>query len=144
MVANLPLNIGEREISVVKEKMRIENSEVVIVENSPGPGNIVTIETEFENITEVFTGFGEKGVSAERVASNVCKLARDYISSGACVGKYLADQLLVPIAIAGGGKYTTVSPSRHTITNIEIIKKFLDLDIKTEQLSEKIYEIEVG
>ncbi len=37
--------------------------------------------------------------------------------------------MLVPMAMAGGGSFTTLPASRHTTTNIEIIKKFLDVEI---------------
>lgn len=143
MVSNIPENIGKRELKVVRGKIGVEG-ELIIVTNSPGPGNTISIETEYENITEVFTGFGEKGVSAEKVASNACKLALTHMASKACTGRFLADQILVPMAIAGGGKFTTIKPSLHTITNIEIIKKFLDIGIGISQKNESIYEIEVG
>lgn len=54
-------------------------------------------------MTEVFTAFGEKGVAAEAVAANVLKASRHYQASQAAVDQYLADQLLLPMALAGGG-----------------------------------------
>lgn len=141
LLSNLPEKIGERELKTVKKKLGIENLQVILHENSSGPGNVVFIETEYENITEVFTGFGEKGVSAERVANNACRLAKEYISSEACTGKYLADQILVPMAICGKGGFTTLKPSMHMLTNMEIIKQFLDIDIKLTGINENLYKV---
>ena len=45
------------------------------------------------------------------------------------VGEHLADQLLIPLALAGGGSFATAPLTLHTKTNIEIIKKFLNVDI---------------
>ena len=59
-----------------------------------------------------------------------------YLEAGAPVGEHLADQLLIPLALAGGGSYTTVTPTPHTTTNIEVVKKFLPVEITTTQLTE--------
>jgi RNA 3'-terminal phosphate cyclase (ATP) len=40
------------------------------------------------------------------------------------VGPYLADQLLLPLAIAGG-VFVTRRPTAHTLTNLETIRSFL-------------------
>src|SRR5882672_4847886 len=70
MVAHLPRGIAERELGVVHKKLSWPQDwlKAESITNSPGPGNIVTLEIESENITEVFTGFGERGVAAEAVA----------------------------------------------------------------------------
>jgi RNA 3'-terminal phosphate cyclase (ATP) len=49
--------------------------------NDVGPGNVVTITLEHEHVTEVFTGFGAKGVSAEAVAERA-RGGRTRISRG--------------------------------------------------------------
>jgi RNA 3'-terminal phosphate cyclase (ATP) len=51
--------------------------------------------------------------------------------------------LLLPMALARGGSFTSVPPSRHTTTNIEIIRKFLDLEIDAEQMTNRSWKIEV-
>ena len=43
------------------------------------------------------------------------------------VGPHLADQLLVPIALAGGGAFRTCALTRHATTNMEVIGEFLDV-----------------
>ncbi|MBT8367051.1 MAG: RNA 3'-terminal phosphate cyclase [Deltaproteobacteria bacterium] len=144
-VANLPVSIANRELKVVREKLEW-NREVlkaVEVENSQGPGNILTVEIESENITEVFTGFGEKGTSAEKVAKRAVKSVLEYLAFNVPVGRYLADQLLIPMALAGGGKFRTLSPTRHTKTNVEIIKKFLDVEIAVIEYDRNQWEVEI-
>jgi RNA 3'-terminal phosphate cyclase (ATP) len=58
-------------------------------------------------------------------------------------GKHLADQLLIPMALARGGSYTTTTPTLHTTTNIETVKKFLPVEINTTQLTEDVWKVEV-
>jgi RNA 3'-terminal phosphate cyclase (ATP) len=144
-VANLPVNIANRELKVIGEELDWgrELLKAVEVENSQGPGNILTVEIESDNITEVFTGFGEKGVSAEKVAKQTVKSVREYLAFNVPVGRYLADQLLLPMALAGGGKFRTLSPTKHTQTNVEIIKEFLDVEIAMNEYDQNQWEIEI-
>ena len=144
-VANLPVSIANRELKVIREKLEWggELLEAVEVENSKGPGNILIVEIESENITEVFTGFGEKGVSAEKVAKRAVKSVQEYLAFNVPVGRYLADQLLIPMALAGGGKFRTLSPTKHTITNAEVIKKFIDVEIAMNEYDQNRWEIEI-
>ena len=102
---------------------------------SHGPGNIVLLQVESENVTEVFTGFGERTVRAEVVADRVVTETRRYLASNAAVGEHLADQLLVPMALMKGGAFTTLPLSRHARTNIDTIGKFLPvkIDARTEE-----------
>jgi RNA 3'-terminal phosphate cyclase (ATP) len=143
LAAHLPRNIAERELGVVHRKLSWPqewlNAESTT--NSPGPGNVITLEIQSENLTEVFTGFGERGVAAEAVADQAVIAARRYLASDVAVGEHLADQLLLPMALARGGSFTTVPPSRHTTTNIEIIRKFLDVEIATEQMTNRSWMI---
>ena len=146
VVSNLPLVICERELRVVRDKLNWpENlTKAQQVENSRGPGNIITIEIGSENITEVFTGFGQKDVPSERVALEAIKSVKKYLTSGVPVGRYLADQLMIPMAMAGGGKFRTLPLTRHSTTNIEIINKFLDIEINAEKIDKDVYEVTIG
>jgi RNA 3'-terminal phosphate cyclase (ATP) len=47
------------------------------------------------------------------------------------------------MALAGGGKFRTFSPTQHTTTNAEIIKKFLDVDIAINEYDQNRWEIEI-
>jgi len=146
MVAQLPKTIGEREVKVVCDALgwSLEDCRVESCRQSLGPGNILSIELESESVTEVFTGFGIRGTRAEDVAKGVVKEAQRYMEANVPAGKYLADQLLLPMALAGEGSFRTLSPSLHTITNIEVIKRFMDIEMECISLNERISKITVG
>ena len=146
VVANLPISIAERELRVIAEKLSWprEWMKAESVERSHGPGNVVTIEIECEQLTEVFTGFGERGLRSETVAEKAVQQARRYIASEAAAGEYLADQLLIPMAMAGIGSFTTLPLSRHATTNIEVIGRFLDVAIEASQLADRVWRVEVS
>lgn len=145
IVANLPLHIAEREADTARRRMGW-NAKTASTEEvaSDGPGNVVLLEIHSQHVTEVFTGFGQKRVPAEKVAARAAKEARRYLEAGVPVSEHLADQLLVPMALAGGGTFRTLPPSEHTRTNIEVIRRFLDVAIRVEQVGPDVWEIEVG
>lgn len=141
--AALPAHIARRELEVVHKRLGWGEEQLLLrgLSNDQGPGNALLITVEQESVTEVFTGFGEKGVSAETVAEGTVEQLRRYLISGAAVGAFLADQLLLPMALAGRGSFTASSLSRHTVTNAEVIGKFLDIGIGMERLAGDAYRI---
>ncbi|WP_455203458.1 RNA 3'-terminal phosphate cyclase [Kaarinaea lacus] len=145
MFSALPFHIVERELKVLKQKLNWpENCYAVqTLDADYGPGNVITVTVKCENVCEVFTGFGQKGIKAEAVANNVVKDVRRYIASDAPVEEHLSDQLLLPLALAGSGEYVTVTPSRHTLTNIDVIQHFMDVAIQVDEISEKRYLIKL-
>ncbi len=145
LIANLPRHIAERELAVIAQRLSWPPSSLKIEPvSSRGPGNVVLLEVGSENITEVFTGFGERGVRAETVAENVVQDTRRYLASEAAVGEHLADQLLLPMALAKGGVFTTLPLSRHSQTNIDTIGRFLSTKIRVRSEPERICTVEIA
>lgn len=146
LVAGLPRMIAEREVAALRRALGWLEREFVVEEMDArcGPGNAVLVELESEQLTEVCSAFGEKGVSAEAVAGRAAEEARRYLASSAPVGEHLADQLLVPLALAGRGSFLTLSLSGHARTNIEIIQRFLEVKIRTEPEPDGTVVVRVG
>ncbi len=134
-VAGVPANIAERELSVIGAGMGWGEQQLrhCALPGEQGPGNALLVTLENEHVTEVFVGFGEKAVRAETVARHVLDEVREYIASGAAVGEHLADQLMVPMALAGGGSFTATRLSQHALTNATVIARFLPVafDLQT-------------
>ncbi|MFQ5504418.1 MAG: RNA 3'-terminal phosphate cyclase, partial [Planctomycetota bacterium] len=119
-------------------------SRVEVIRDSAGPGNVCFLELRYENVTELLTGFGEKGVSAESVARRALREAWSYLSSDAPAGKYLSDQLLIPLALAGEGRMRCVPPSEHCRTNAETIRQFLPIEIRFDEEGPESWLVTVG
>jgi RNA 3'-terminal phosphate cyclase (ATP) len=145
LVVNLPVAMAERELAVIKDRMGLSDEQLhaEISDNAISRGTAVMIEIESEHLTEVFTRIGERGVRAEIIAEKAADEALEYLKTEAPVGEHLADQLLIPIALAGGGSFATGSLSLHTTTNIEVIKKFLDVEITATHQANKVWAIDV-
>jgi RNA 3'-terminal phosphate cyclase (ATP) len=126
-LAAVPIHVASRELDMVGKMLNwpIEQLHVRGLPNDVGPGNTLTITIEHDAVTEVFTGFGEKGVSAESVAKRAVDCARTYLATNAAVGRHLADQLLLPMALAGAGEFTTLPVTKHFDSHGAVIRAFL-------------------
>jgi RNA 3'-terminal phosphate cyclase (ATP) len=107
-----------------------EQLRVPAVRHDEGPGNALLVTLVHEHVTEVFTQFGEKGVSAEKVARDLVREVRGYQASEAALGQHLADQWALPLALAvwkrqRAAAYTCTELTPHAKTNFEVIVRFL-------------------
>lgn len=143
-LSKLPEHIAERELAVIQRKLRLSENDLFIEEvKAKGPGNVVQIALDHENMTELITGFGEKAVSAEKVATGAAREVQAYRRSEAPVGEHLADQLLLPLAIGAGGTFRTGPITEHTRTNMQTIQEFIDVSMTKHQISTHTWEIKV-
>jgi RNA 3'-terminal phosphate cyclase (ATP) len=146
LLSALPEVIGRRELQLVRQRLGLDRTQCRIetVSGSPGPGNVLLIEIASDALTEVITGFGRKGVPAELVAARACDEAEAYLKADVPVGAHLADQLLLPMALGGGGAFRTVAPTPHTATNVGVIGHFLDVPIRFEADGDAAHRCTVG
>lgn len=98
----------------------------------PGQGLIGYAVAEFAHGTELVSGCAERGQSAEKIGHRMGKAMQDFLNTEAAVGRHLADQLLLPMALAGGGVFTTTAPDAHVPSNIAIIEQFLPVKFAVE------------
>jgi RNA 3'-terminal phosphate cyclase (ATP) len=126
VLAQLPRSIAERELEIVRRKLSdFERACEIEMVESAGPGNVLLIELACEHVTEMFVGFGERGLRAHVVAERAVEEARDYLMRDVPVGPHLADQLVLPLALAGEGEFRTGPLTPHAYTNLEIVQRFL-------------------
>jgi len=140
LLSNLPEHIAQRELDELRRLGSWDDDGLVretVVAH--GPGNVVLVEIESQHVTEVFVGFGEHGVKAEAVVRRAIDELRDYLKSGAPVGPYLADQLLLPMGIAAwqatragqrqSSSFCTLPLTEHSRTHIAVLRSFLGIEI---------------
>ncbi|HEX8606234.1 MAG TPA: RNA 3'-terminal phosphate cyclase [Pseudoduganella sp.] len=135
VIAGVHRSVLTRELECVRTAMGWgeQQMKAVSLPESHGPGNVLLLTVEHEHVSEVFMAVGEKMVRAEAVAKRVVQDARRYLASGAAVGEYLGDQLMLPMAFAGGGSFSVERVSQHARTNAEIISLFLPVVFRFEQ-----------
>ncbi len=138
--ARLPEHVAQKQRALLlQSNLNIKHIEHIEVTDSDGPGNCLMIRL-CNGGTAVFTTFGMRRKPSRDVVNEAVTLADDFLSSDAAVDRYLADQLLIYMALSKAGCYTTNELSTHLTTNIETINKFLPVSFKTEQ-QDRIYRI---
>jgi RNA 3'-terminal phosphate cyclase (ATP) len=94
--------------------------------HSPTKGAFVQLMAKFANGRGCFTALGAPGKPAERVADEAVDDLWRFLDSSATVDPFLADQLLLPMALATGTSVLATSAvTSHQLTNAEIIQLFL-------------------
>ncbi|MCL2344873.1 MAG: RNA 3'-terminal phosphate cyclase [Desulfobulbus sp.] len=135
IVAGVPAEVAKREMQRAASQLGPLDEALRVLPSNEGPGNALLIVLEYPEVVEVLSAYGERGLPAEAVADRAVSEARRYRDSGAAVGEHLADQLLLPMALAGQGSFTTPALSSHLKTNCEIIEKFLPVSFICEESS---------
>ncbi|MCL4110278.1 UNVERIFIED_CONTAM: hypothetical protein GTU68_038634, partial [Idotea baltica] len=139
IVSQLSPSVAERECETIRRRTGwdAKSFRTIEVAKPVGLGNVVLIELETPQITEVIIGYGKAGLRAEQVARSVVRDARSYIASEVPVGEYLADQLLLPMGLSAAhgetSQFRTVQPSLHTTTHVELLKTFLPIEIDIKE-----------
>jgi RNA 3'-terminal phosphate cyclase (ATP) len=137
IMARLPTHVADREHAIVRERLGFAADECETRElGDGGPANVLLLEVErapvagtHGPIRELVSAFGEKGLRAETVAQRACDDMASWLAAEVPVGEHLADQLLLPLALAGGGRFRAAPLSLHSTTNIATIGHFLDVPI---------------
>lgn len=142
VVCNLPAKIATRELKILQRRLDIADTTVLEL-SGPGPGNAVWVTAETASGSRVFTGFGERGVTAERVAKRLSDEVLAWLGTDVPVDEHLADQLLLPMALARGGRFLTTAPSLHTLTNMAVIERFLPVSFTSTTTDERRWELAV-
>ncbi|MET0268603.1 MAG: RNA 3'-terminal phosphate cyclase [Duganella sp.] len=135
-VAGVPEAVARRELECIGKGMGWGETQLLShrLPAEVGPGNVLLLTLEHEHVTEVFAGFGEKMVRAETVARQTLERARRYMASGAAVSEYLADQIMLPMALAGAGSFSTDVLSSHARTNAQVVGLFLPVRFDMEAM----------
>jgi RNA 3'-terminal phosphate cyclase (ATP) len=133
-ISGIALHVAERELAVVGKRLNWSPEDLKVrgLASEMGPGNALVLTVEHDNITEVFTGFGERGRSAENVAEGAARETLKYLAHAAPVGPHLADQLLLPMAFGGVTAFATCAPTMHFKSNADVIHMFTGRRITAE------------
>ncbi len=97
------------------------------------PGAGIFVHSDYEAWPAAFSAYGRLGKPSEAVADEVVAALREHHASGAAIELQLADQLLLPLSVAGGlSTFTTARSTRHLATNAWVIGEFEVADIVIE------------
>lgn len=139
-IARLPDHVARRELDHLARRLDLAPEELHTVrwDRSASPGNVLWVELSSvdqrgHELRELICGFGQRGVPAEKVAEGVARRVERYQQSGAAAGEMLADQLILPMTLAGSGTIDTVTPSSHTTTNLQVVQQLTGTPFTSQQ-----------
>lgn len=134
-VANLSLEIAERQRRQVLMRMRTLapqlDAEIAIETFAAySRGTVVVLLAEFEQSQACFAALGARGKPAERVADEAADDLARFLQCDAAIDPWLADQLLMPLALAHQPSVIhTSAVTQHLLTNMQVIRCFLPVKI---------------
>lgn len=132
-VARLDDAVAERQRGAAEKRLRrgCRDVEIAIGRlDSIQPGTCMFLQAELEHATLFASALGARGKPAERVGEEVAMELEEHLASEGAVDPHLADQLVLPLALAEGG--SELRPCRvtpHLETNIEVVRAFLPREI---------------
>lgn len=132
LAPGLPRRVVERELHSLGQQLGWSRDALraPATRQNEGPGNALMATLASEHATEVITAFGEKGLSSEQVAQQVARAVEAHLRSPAALGAHLADQWMIPIALAvlqarRTASFSCTEMTDHAQTNIGVIEAFL-------------------
>ncbi|HEY2783696.1 MAG TPA: RNA 3'-terminal phosphate cyclase [Fimbriiglobus sp.] len=134
-VADLPESIGKRLSRRLTERLKRAGveSHIPVETWENGPGCVAAITFRQAPGQPVFYSVGERGRPAEAVADDAADEALAFRDSGCPVDPHMADQLVLPLAFAKWPSEFKISKiTQHLITNMDIIRRFVEREIAIE------------
>jgi RNA 3'-terminal phosphate cyclase (ATP) len=126
--SNLPKHIRERQERAALQALRSNgvNARIDVLDApSKGQGTAVFLWAEFEHAVAGFTSLGERGKPAERVAEEAAHDLLQFLHSNVAVDRHLADQIVLPMALASSpSQFTAEAVTHHLLTNAWVADRF--------------------
>jgi RNA 3'-terminal phosphate cyclase (ATP) len=138
VACNLPSDIAQRITNRAMNVLRQAGLPVNITPqrvSGTGPGAGLFLIAEYDQALAGFAALGRKGKPSDVVADEACQELLAYHTNGAAVEPHLADQLLLPLALAEGrSEFQTSIITQHLLTNAQIIHRFIPARIDIDGL----------
>jgi RNA 3'-terminal phosphate cyclase (ATP) len=131
---NLTDVVAERQACAAQHMLQSAGLQPVVEQTqlaSLSRNTICAITGVFQHARVCYTALGERGTRAEQVAEEACRAFLAFLRTEATVDEYLADQLLLPLALASGpSRFRTPRLTQHLLTNMATIRKFLPVGMR--------------
>jgi RNA 3'-terminal phosphate cyclase (ATP) len=135
-VASLPGEIAVRQRDQVLRRLQGLDCPVTIaLQDLPArsPGTVIVLLVLFTHSQACFFALGARGKRAERVADEAVDELLGWIATDGAVDRWMADQLLLPLALAGQPSVLhTGEVTLHLLTQADVIRAFLPAEISTD------------
>lgn len=135
-VSNLPGHIATRQRDralAILGRQGLDASIETLSAPSAGKGSFLFLAAEFEHLPAGFGSLGAIGKRAEEVADEACEELLSHLRAQGALDPHLADQVAPWLAFCGGpSEFTTSRVTRHLLTNLWVVRQFMDIDVRVE------------
>ena len=117
--------VAERQIEGFKKVLSYTEHEHSLYTDTLSTGSCIHAHAHFENTKLGADFIGSPGMPAEDVGMECAKILKDEMNSGATLDRWMGDQIIPYMALAGGGEFSASEITNHAKTNMWVTEKFL-------------------
>ncbi|KPK34238.1 MAG: RNA 3'-phosphate cyclase [Nitrospira bacterium SG8_35_1] len=133
-VSRLPVQIARRQKNAMEQKVKSFPADIQIMNVvSPGEGTFTFLAAQYENTFAGFSSIGKRGKPAEKVGAETASAFLDFNCKSTVFDPHLADQIVLYLSLSRqDSSFTTSCITEHLLTNLWVIKKFIDIHYQVE------------
>jgi len=159
MVAGMPFEVAERLAANALRKLRdtgvLAQGTRLPVPARRSSGSHLLVVASFERSRAGFGAVGDPALAPERASEEAVSAFATFLRRGGAVDRHLGDQLLVPAALVAAGllppppgvvpstRYSVSAVTKHLLTNGEVVKRFLPVEVMVSGREEEEGEVRV-
>jgi len=126
-------HVAERQANAASEELSLDARINTFYAPASSPGSSIHLHAHFTNTKLGAGALGKRGLRAEDVGREAGRILREEIDSGATLDLYMTDQILLYLALAGGGVFTTRELTEHAKSCMWLIEQFLPVRFNSEK-----------
>lgn len=134
--SGVPAHVRQRQAARARAGLQVTGHQVsvqLLKLEAASPGSVVAVSGRFDETSITTSALGARGKSAEWVGEAAAAKFRFYLERPGAVDERLADQIVLPLALAAGpSEVTTVRVTEHLRTNVDVIKAFLERTVELD------------
>lgn len=147
----LPMGVAQRELELLAERLGFAGTQLSVppARADEGPGHVLMVTWVHEAVSEVVTAFGERNTAGDALARAAAHEALAYRAAAGALGPHLADQWMLPLALAvaeckAPAHYTCTEMTEHSSTNIGVIETFLPVRFEVAESAAGRWRVSVA